>query len=218
MSMNMANCIPSKCRIIPDPNAKYTISLIESEYNACCKAAHDQWLATLKCTGDYVFGEPNNPKQYTQTGAIPKKNSHQRRLQNSTLIALKNEIDQNLPTLVQKASFDDLWKEIRKIGQSIPGIGPVAIYDTALRLQQNLMPGKDPDYVYLHSDNGPLHGAKRYFKKKIGITMVHGVNGRKYSIDKISNGCRILKSNFPDFQSLSCKDIEHMLCIYHSVI
>ena len=213
----MANCLPNNRRIVPDPNIKYTIRLIESEYNSYCKRDHDKWLSTLKCTGDYVFGMPNDPKQYTQTGAIPRKNSHQRRLQNSTLIALKNEIDQNLPTLVQQPSFDDLWMEIRKIGQSISGIGPVAIYDASLRLQQNLMPGKDPDYVYLHSDNGPLHGAKRYFKK-IGITMVHGVNGRKYSIGKIPNGCRILKSNFPDFQSLSCKDIEHMLCIYHSVI
>lgn len=213
----MANCIPNKVRIIPDPNKKYTISLIESEYNKFCKSDHDQWLLTLKCTGDYVFGMPNDPELYIKKGATPKKNSHQWRLENSTLVAFKEAIDKNLPDLKQQPSFDALWKEVRKIGQSISGIGSVAIYDVSLRLQQNLIPGKEPEYVYLHSNNGPLHGAKRYFKK-IGLFEVQGVNGRKYSIDKIPNGCRILKSNFWHFQSLSCMDIEHMLCIYHSVI
>lgn len=213
----MANCIPNKSRIIPDPNVEYTFDFIEREYKEKYKPRHDKWLLTLKCTGDYVFGEPNDPKLYTQADATPKKNSHQWRLENSTLVAFKEAIEKNLPDLKQQPSFDNLWKEIRKIGQSISGIGPVAIYDAALRLQQNQMKGKDPEYVYLHSYNGPLHGAQRYFEK-IGISEVQGVNGRKYSIDKIPNGCRILKSNFQHFQSLSCKDIEHMLCIYHSVI
>lgn len=72
------------------------------------------------------------------------------------------------------------------------------------------------DYVYLHSPNGPLEGAKKVLTamKKKNVTTV---NGNTIPINKLRSGTRIPKSNFdPDLSALDSKSIEHFLCINHS--
>ncbi|MBQ0075237.1 MAG: hypothetical protein KBT34_13730 [Prevotella sp.] len=194
------------------PN-KFTVAqLVNSFTQKNMTALHNVYLQSLTCIEDYVYGQ-HNPIYAGQ--AKLKKDTHQRRLNDTSLKNFIYAMKLAEPTLRTMTTFDDVWLEVRKIGKSIPGIGDVMIYDFSLRYCFNKL-GLTPNYVYLHSSNGPLEGAKKVLTamKKKNVTTV---NGNTIPINKLRSGTRIPKSNFEsDLSALDSKSIEHFLCINHS--
>jgi hypothetical protein len=84
-----------------------------------------------------------------------KRYDHQRRLSRATL--------RTMATLLQRAplsgcrSFHDLYERVAGIIGSVPGVGSLTVYDTALRIGARLR--LSPDHVYLHA--GTRKGARR---------------------------------------------------------
>lgn len=195
----------------------YTVAQLVNSFNQKnMTAEHERYLRSLTCIEDYVYGK-HNPSYTGQV--MPKKDTHQRRLNDTSLKDFIDAMKQAEPTLRTMTTFDDVWQEVRKIGKSIPGIGDVIIYDFSLRYCFNEL-GITPDYVYLHSPNGPLEGAKKVLtamKKTMKKKNVTTINGNTIPINKLRSGTRIPKSNFdPDLSALDSKSIEHFLCINHS--
>ena len=120
-----------------------------------------------------------------------KKYLHQRRFTNKII----NNAAKVFEKVVKKsfATFDELYEALK---ESRPkGIGPVAIYDFAIRygLRQGLQPD---EYVYIHA--GTAKGLAALSKSGLS----------KY-------GHKILKSELPEeLQHIASIDIENLLCIY----
>lgn len=90
-------------------------------------------------------------------GPNGKRLPHQWRLLQTVIPAASTKL-QRAATILQGArTFDELFNMIRVAIGSIPGVGPLYIYDTALRLGAFL--GLQPTEVYLHA--GVRDGAKR---------------------------------------------------------
>lgn len=122
------------------------------------------------------------------------KHSHQWRIKHSAAQKLKNEL-----ALICKddfenfETFDELLKFIDQKLRKIPGIGDLAIYDTATRLGAYFE--LSPNIVYLHA--GTLEGAKKLLGKQ--------VSKKKY----------LTRNELPQaFRKLTPDQIENLLCIY----
>lgn len=124
-----------------------------------------------------------------------RKHPHQRRLESSVLGEFSSQLEQKLiPTMCPSVtSFESLYASVDKIGSSIHGIGPVAIYDTALRISFNLgVPPKD--FVYFHGD-----------------AVIPGMHGRN------PLAITSFKKEFHDC-GMTAYEIEDFLCIFHDVL
>lgn len=86
-----------------------------------------------------------------------KKHPHQRRIPLATLEAGASTLLSHLVDLQSCKSFDQLHVLVQSITEGIKGLGPLYIYDTALRF--GFPKGLLPERVYLH--RGTLLGAKR---------------------------------------------------------
>ena len=82
------------------------------------------------------------------------KHPHQYRLKQPDLRAVRDNLLENRAQLKASQSFADIFHLVRSCAGR--GFGPLAIYDTALRLGAYL--DRLPDYVYLHA--GTRTGAK----------------------------------------------------------
>lgn len=120
-----------------------------------------------------------------------KKHQHQYRLQNQTLQLFSDNLIYNINSILTATSFEQLIEAVR--ASKIPGIGELAIYDTAVRIGafMNIW----PERVYLHA------GAK------VGAAAILGSEPG----DTISKTDLPAEFRIPD---LSCYELEDMLCIY----
>ncbi len=120
-----------------------------------------------------------------------KRLSHQRRIPQSVLEQSRRRLLDCLPDIEQCPSFESLHELLSQQIRSIPGIGELVVYDTALRIGAKLE--LEPKVVFLHA--GTRVGAKR-----LGID-VH----RKY-VD--------VRELPKPLRRLSAREIEDVLCIY----
>ena len=93
------------------------------------------------------------------TAALDSENKqfdHQRRIRRDSKSSAKGALSSILPQLRRCRRFDQLIDLIETSLSEIKGIGPLYVYDTALRIGAKL--GLLPDKVYLHS--GTRTGAK----------------------------------------------------------
>jgi hypothetical protein len=118
-----------------------------------------------------------------------KRHDHQRRL---TPHALGGATEQLARLPVRRCkTFDELHALLEETIGSVGGVGPVMVYDTAVRVGAQL--GLSPRHVYLHA--GVREGAAA-----LGLGV--GVD-------------RLRKRDLPnEFQRLAAREIEDCLCIY----
>ncbi len=119
-----------------------------------------------------------------------KRLNHQRRIPLEVLRAWTRSILRRKARIAQARRFSALYDLLNEAATDLYGIGPLTVYDTAVRIGAFLR--LTPDYVYLHA--GTRDGAKA-----LGV-------GR---------GERLKRSELPAaFHCLSPGDIEDCLCIY----
>lgn len=126
-------------------------------------------------------------------GTDGKMNRHQCRQGGELLASFAKELRKSAIAIDQCDNFPDLLALIENIGFPIYGIGELTCYDTADRIRA--AKGMELDAVYMHA--GTKAGA-------IAVLGVENVKGKK-----------LPKLDFPaPFQSLSCEQIENILCIF----
>ena len=114
---------------------------------------------------------------------------HQRRIPRDVLkLARKKLLAASLPGC---SSFHELFRAVESAIRSIPGIGELMVYDTALRIGARL--GLEPDRIYIHS--GTRVGARRL-----------GLDARAPWIDPHDLP--------PQLRDLPPWQVEDILCIY----
>lgn len=121
-----------------------------------------------------------------------KRHPHQYRTPRVALEESRRRLLGNLPGIKRAQSFDDLFALVEQVSGSIPRIGPLTVYDTALRIGARF--GLEPTSVYLHS--GTRDGAKTLL----------GTDGRRETIE--------LDELPPPLGALSAREVEDLLCIY----
>jgi hypothetical protein len=123
-----------------------------------------------------------------------KKHPHQYRLQNDTLNAYGANLHNYEADLRQSVSFDDIMEIAYEA--RIPGIGELAVYDTAIRIGSYL--DIWPENIYLHA--GARVGA---------YAIVPNLNSNVISREELPEPFRS--------SDLTGYDLEDMLCIYKKV-
>lgn len=103
-----------------------------------------------------------------------------------------------------------LYEYVEKAIWNCKNVGPLTVYDTAIRIGQNLNPVVEPQkFVYMPSDRGPLDGAKRFFKM-IGKPMPKLLkNPNRFDVTDFN-----LLTSTP--YSLTPFEIEDFLCVMHN--
>lgn len=140
---------------------------------------------------DYDSFEDAIKKASYAKGADDKKHCHQYRLRNSTLEKVESGLFKSKTKIESCTTFDELFHFLEDEIGKIDGVGPLMIYDTALRLGAKL--GLKPEKVYLHA--GTRSGAKA-----LGLDCKNKI----IEIEK-----------FPEpIQQLEPYEIEDFLCIY----
>jgi hypothetical protein len=123
-----------------------------------------------------------------------KKLSHQWRLREHVLAESRDRLLQNVPRLVAAQTSDDLHDTVEAIIGPITGVGPLMIYDTALRIgaHRGLLPTK----VYIHA--GTQVGARN-----LGLPW----QARTLEVEALP----------PVLRALPPHEVEDLLCIYKDV-
>jgi hypothetical protein len=109
---------------------------------------------------DYFRRQPSLEDAVSR-GAVARiqgtKLPHQWRLKDQVLEQSRARLLDNISVLRRAKSFDDLHDVVEAVIGSLPGIGPLTVYDTTLRVgaHRGLLPTK----IYLHA--GTRIGAKR---------------------------------------------------------
>ena len=123
------------------------------------------------------------------------KRPHQWRIPRNVLCEFGRRLASRERDLREAQSFDELHRVVREVGDRIPGIGVLAVYDTALRIgvKRDLLPTQ----VYLH--RGSIHGAAAM-----------GIDRR----------CPVIfVSELPEpFADLKPYEIEDCLCIFKELL
>jgi hypothetical protein len=120
-----------------------------------------------------------------------KRHKHQYRLQRENLALFEASLLAREIELLHTTTFEALIEIIKEA--RTPGIGELAIYDTAVRIAAYL--GLEPDKIYLHAGT------------RIGVSKLIGQ----------TNASSISKDQLPDAlrnSNLSCYELEDLLCIY----
>lgn len=124
-------------------------------------------------------------------GEDGKRLSHQCRLLKTVIPTASAKLRRAVKTFQRARTFDELFNMIQVVIGHIPGVGPLYVYDTALRLGAFL--GLQPAEVYLHA--GARDGAKRLLGN-FAVSMVP-------------------LTQFPAvFHVLSPYEMENLLCCY----
>lgn len=124
------------------------------------------------------------------TNSEGKRYPHQRRIKKDSLAALRDNLMKKFEDISLAKSFEELHTIVKEAKSY--GIGELTIYDTAQRigLYMNLF----PNYVYMHAGT------------RVGAIRLIGKKGKEKFLDK---------NDFPEaFRSLSCAEIEDILCRY----
>ncbi len=120
-----------------------------------------------------------------------KRYHHQRRFRRSTLAQARHILLSNTVRIGKSETFDGLFRVVDGLLQSVPGIGELYVYDTALRIGAKL--GLLPDQVYLHA------GTR--------------VGARELGLD--TRATKLPMTLLPDeFRELAPWEIEDVLCIF----
>ncbi|RRR69999.1 MAG: hypothetical protein EI684_14155 [Candidatus Viridilinea halotolerans] len=129
--------------------------------------------------------------EYAALAKLPsgKRHPHQYRLKRTVLESVRQHLQANAHQLEQSNSFEDVIHIVR--GCAVPGFGPLAMYDTALRLAVRL--GKRPTAVYLHA--GTRKGAAA-----LGLN----VDRAMIPMDELPG----------PLQRIGAEHVENFLCIY----
>lgn len=127
----------------------------------------------------------------TAVGKNGRKHDHQRRIRPTDLKEFAKRIDQVAQRFKQAKSFNDIYAIVNAC--KIYKIGPLAIYDTAVRIGR--LYNIEPQEVYLQQ------GAK-WGAQALGITKNRVSMQELIAINK-------------NFSHLSPHEIESFLCIYH---
>jgi hypothetical protein len=122
-----------------------------------------------------------------------KKHKHQYRIENTQLQIFCKKISSIEYKIQYVKNFEDLLNLIIK--EKTSGIGPLALYDIALRIGYYIK--IKPDLIYLHS--GAKTGAINLFGRKIKNNYLT----KDEFVDKVD-----------DFKNFSCEEIEAFLCIH----
>ncbi len=120
-----------------------------------------------------------------------KRFNHQRRAPKTALEQACGELLHHEQRISECTTFDGIIKIVEGVASDIYGLGPLYVYDTALRIGSRR--GIYPDRVYLHC--GTRVGARR-----------HGLP---------SKGKWIEMSDLPEpLRVLSASEVEDILCIF----
>ena len=87
------------------------------------------------------------------------KHPHQQLIPCEVLRSFGARLVRRERTLREAQSFDDLHRVVQRVGDLVPGIGPLAVYDTALRIGARL--DLSPTRVYLHRGHPRWRGSPR---------------------------------------------------------
>lgn len=208
MNKCQANAPEKGCKKSSSSNAEQkTLAVIIEEYKK--KYVFNE-IKGMESIGDCVFGKHNESYASKADLIESKRDHHQCCLTTDLLISFIRRLEEVLPDY-HATDFDDLWQKVVEVAGK--GVGPVTRYDTTLRF--SFWKGlPEPKYVYLHSANGPLKGARAYFQYK-GIATVATPEG-DVKVSSLKPGCRVDISNFPEFvqSGLDAKNIENLLCIF----
>ncbi len=155
-------------------------------------------------TSDFVYVVPNGHQQRMFDRAFDDLNAAQIAIDNAIAAAGK----QALPNY-----FDGpggLYDFVENVIGKMKNIGPLTVYDSAIRIGQNLSLVVEPKrFVYMPSFNGPLDGAKKFFAL-IGKPVPNLLkNPNRFDVSHFS----LLTS--PPY-SLTPLEIEDMLCVFHN--
>jgi hypothetical protein len=173
-----------------------TLKDVVDHYVKCYKPHHDEELRRYR---DFL----NTSKQADVIIAeVLLIGAHQTRLHDmpSWHSDAKHTIDvlaKAKPWKKNYGSFEEIYEDVKQLIGGIDHIGPLAIYDVALRLAARFNnPSMMPKKVYLSA--GPLRAAKVMYKNALLKTI----------------GTTVIKNAFPpEFQKLTCEDIEDLLCV-----
>ena len=125
------------------------------------------------------------------SGPNGKRFRHQYRIPGRVLVKASRALLRNLRRLGHSESFEALFDQVHDIIGRIPGIGPLMVYDTTLRIGARL--GLSPQKVYLHA--GTRHGAETLgFERKRTSISLHELP--------------------PPLNRLTAEEAEDVLCIY----
>ena len=124
-----------------------------------------------------------------------KRHPHQWRILNAAIEQWSKRLAKNQARIrsFRGHAFEELFGFLDKQARSISGIGPLMVYDTALRIGANIgcLP-KDRIYLHAHATIPTIHK------------------------------CRITKSELPKelkaLGTLKAYEIEHFLCVYHEQV
>ena len=126
------------------------------------------------------------------------KGGHQRRMPHKTVADVINKLKACACLSHSFVDFEELYDCVKKCIGGIPKVGPLAVYDIALRIGSLLNPQVLPkNYVYV--SNGALEGFKRLYS---GVPVVD---------DRVP--ISVFRSLFGSLDSMYIEDI---LCIYKS--
>lgn len=123
------------------------------------------------------------------SGPHGKRLRHQFRIPRPTLERASRALLRKLRRLGRSKSFDDLFQEVHATIAPIQGIGPLTVYDTAVRIGTRL--GLSPKRVYLHA--GTRHGALGFERNRAFVSL-HELP--------------------PPLNRLAAEEVEDILCIY----
>lgn len=128
------------------------LAAVVRAYKDCCRAKLRAQLASFR-------REPTLGSAVKRAGLATrpddKRYDHQRRLTGTVLLDGSQRLRK--AHLEGTADFDELHRLVEETIGAIRGIGPLTVYDTALRIGAKL--GHKPQRVYLHS--GTRQGARR---------------------------------------------------------
>jgi hypothetical protein len=133
-------------------------------------------------------------------GKGKKIHPHQRHIGEKRLAVVAKQLGKIKDEIRHAKSFDDLHGCIRDFvdEHKLKGFGPVAIYDTALRLASRL--GCPPEGVYLHA--GAKEGYRKKFKRLLPTVEA---SGNKLDWRPVPPGWERLKD---------AHHVENFLCIF----
>lgn len=165
-----------------------SLAYIIKKYKRFKKRYPDSWIA--HCQSQQTLPLAIHVASLSQNAA-GQKHPHQYRLRKNDLKAFERQLLQSMVVINKAQNFDSLHTIVK---QNAPkGIGPLAIYDTAVRIGAFL--NLSPDHIYLHA--GTREGAKKLIP-----------NLTENTIDKNHLPAPLRNSN------LNCYELEDLLCIY----
>lgn len=157
------------------------------EYHALAPANADEWMEHCRTTPSLADALMDAALARDGRG---RKHPHQHRLPDRVLRGMGERLVEEAGRVVTCRDFDALHRIVEEC--RVPGVGELALYDTALRIGWRL--GVIPGKVYLHA--GTRIGAER-----IGITHRHP--------DYIE------RDELPEaWRDLEPYEVEDILCIY----